>query len=413
MKTLALAVLLAGAQDGAKVADWIRDLGEESLDVRERAMEELVRMGRAAEKPLREALKSSNAEIRARAAEALGQIERREQARQFDAGPSFVSLRKEAAPLKEVLEEIQKQTPNRIRPNDLPDDLKATAAFDRVPFFQAVDDLARGHGGLRWTFEEEWEGAAGAAHTRDRVRSVVLTAGKYVEYPRAFAGQFFVRLSRVRMSTRKDFRGPERRSTDLHFEWGFEAGTRPVGALVRVSELKDDLGNSYAEDFKVDEEDVEFDESYLDTETYVSMSRLPQEGAKKFSLVQGRLEVVLPDAQEVFAFETPAEKQGTAVRTTAGEVRLVSFSRDKASARARVEVRPEALGERISIRVVARDGKEFSSHSMNGSGGDGVQTWDLKFGLPEGVEIKSLRAVALTGLLRKKVPFEFRDIRIR
>lgn len=60
-----------GAPDAATIARWIRDLGDGDFEVREKASERLWRSGIAAEKPLSEATRSDDPEIRKRAREIL------------------------------------------------------------------------------------------------------------------------------------------------------------------------------------------------------------------------------------------------------------------------------------------------------------------------------------------------------
>ena len=58
MRAVAVALFCLYPQDDSKIAQWIRDLSDDAVEVRDRATEELVRLGRAVEKPLREAEKA-------------------------------------------------------------------------------------------------------------------------------------------------------------------------------------------------------------------------------------------------------------------------------------------------------------------------------------------------------------------
>lgn len=79
--TLALAALIGLTQDAGKIEQLIRELGSEEFAVRERASEELRKIGKPAEEALRKAAESGDPEVRTRARSILDDLGRPQKAR--------------------------------------------------------------------------------------------------------------------------------------------------------------------------------------------------------------------------------------------------------------------------------------------------------------------------------------------
>ena len=97
MTTLLLLSLLA--QDGSRAIDeLIRDLGDELIEVRERAHARLLALGAPGIPALRKALTSSDAEIQRRAGRVLEVVDRAEYERAHDASEKEALLQKSRTP---------------------------------------------------------------------------------------------------------------------------------------------------------------------------------------------------------------------------------------------------------------------------------------------------------------------------
>ncbi|MDA7978962.1 MAG: hypothetical protein MPJ50_09360 [Pirellulales bacterium] len=121
------------------VARLIRDLGSDSYARRETAGKQLQALGRESILPLEAVRESSNPEMRIRAEELLRELKL---SAMWDA--SVVNINVHDRPVKEVFEEVARQTRNNLTLgagtsgiNDMPVD----ASFRRVPFWEAVDQL--------------------------------------------------------------------------------------------------------------------------------------------------------------------------------------------------------------------------------------------------------------------------------
>jgi hypothetical protein len=400
MSTLLLALALS-VQDDAKIAEWIRDLGDDAIEVRERATADLVRAGRRAEPALRQAMKGGG-EVRGRAALVISEIEKAERTRLFEAGPSRITLRKKDAPLREAIEEIQKQTSCRIAHSFAPEEETVTVSFENTPLFEAVDALCRSARNTSYSVESR----------RDEV-TITLSEGKFADAPRVIKDQYFVRLDSLLLTTYYDLQGGETPRTRFDFRWGWEKGTRPQQALLRIDELVDDLGNSYVGDLPdTGGRPVGF--AYVMTQQPIEMAKVPPAGASKFARIKGSLDLSFPESMLVFAFQKPEESAGALQKGEGGSVKLVSCARDRARLRAKIEVRPGDLTSRLDLKAVDKEGREYPGRYTRGeqSTEDAI-VMSVEFTLPAAAEAASLQFSSPAGSREKRIPFEFKDVKFR
>lgn len=393
---------LLGAQDDATVAGWIRDLGDDAIEVRERATAELIRAGRRAEPALREAMKGGG-EVRGRAAQVLEEIARAERALLFEARPSRITLRRKDAPLKEVLEEIQKQTPARLVFAFAPDE-KVSVAFDGLPLFEAVDALCRSAKNATYQLESR----------RDESLLVTVSEGTFADAPRLIRDQYSLRLDGVSLTTTYDLKGGETSRTRLLFKWAWEKGTRPQMAIIRLEELVDDLGVSHTGDLLPDGGGRPMGFAYVQTSQALELPKVPAEKATRFSRIRGSLDLSFPDSLLSFAFDKPEECAGMIRKGEGGSLKLVSCARDQARLQTKIEVRPAELGGRLELKAVDKDGKEIPGRYTRGEqNSEDAVIMSVEFSVPAGTDVATLRFSAPSGAREKRIPFDFRDVRFR
>jgi hypothetical protein len=395
------AALLLCLQDEPEIAGWIRDLADDAIEVRERATAELVRIGRRAERALRQAMKGGG-EVRGRAAQVLAEITKAEGARLFEGGPSRITLRKKDAPLREALEEMQKQSGCKLSYSFAPDDEKVTAVFENTPFFEAVDALCRSARNTSYSIDCRREDV-----------TVTISEGKFAEAPRVFKDQYFVRLEGLSLTTLYDLQGGETSKSRLDFRWGWEKGTRPQQALLRIEELVDDQGNSYVADL-IDPGARPVGSAYVTTQQQVEWAKVPPPGASKFARIRGTLDLSFPESLLVFAFDKPEESSGTLRKAEGGSVKLASCARDRSRLRAKIEVRPGELAGRLEMKAQDKEGRDYPGRYTRGDQGDGESIlMSVEFTLPATSEVASLQFTSPSGARERKIPFEFKDVRFR
>jgi hypothetical protein len=399
MMGLAL-LLVLGLQDDAKIAEWIRDLGDDGIDIRERAVAALVRAGRRAEPALREAMKGGG-EVRGRAAQVLEEIARAERALMFESHPSRITLHRKDAPLKEVLEEIQKQTSARLVFAFAPDE-KVTFDVEGLPLFEAIDLLCRTSKNASYQVEPR----------RDESLLLTVSEGRFADAPRLLQDQYFLRLEGIGLTTTYDLRGNETSRTRLSFRWGWEKGTRPQTALIRLEELQDDQGVSYLGDLAPDGGGRPVGFAFVQTSQAVEMAKVPSEKATHFRRIKGALELSFPESLLAFVFDKPEDCVGMVRKVEGASVKMVTCARDQARLQTKIEVRPAELGGRLELKAVDREGREVAGRYTRGE----HNTEDailMTVDFSTAADLVSLRFAAPAGTREKRLPFEFRDVRFR
>ncbi len=129
--------------DAAKIKQLVEQLGADSYAERQSAFEALGKIGPPALGELRQAAKSSDAEVRKRAGELLVRIERLAESKQI-LDPKVVKLTFKETPLKKAVEEFTKQSGYGlvlVDPENKLKDVKVTLDTGKVAFWEAVAKL--------------------------------------------------------------------------------------------------------------------------------------------------------------------------------------------------------------------------------------------------------------------------------
>lgn len=397
-----IALLLLGSclQSDETCAEWLRQLADDSIEVRERAADALLRGGESAERALSGALASANAEIRSRAGRLLAERFNRALAREVEPDSRRVMLKAKEASLGDVIEELRRQSPIRLFTEGIRLDDRVTVDVDRLPFFQAVDSLCRRHGSLNYEII-----SGGGDNPKLRLRP-----GTFVAYPTHLEDQYAVRLRRVFMAEFDDLHGTRTPLTHLSFEWAWEKGVRPLGSQLVLEAVEDDSGASYLGD-RVGEDRAEA-RTFGDVGAMEDLRfrRFPGPGATRFTRVKGAIEVVFDSDFEVIRMARPLERVGETSRSGELAATLRRFERRNGGAAITVVVAsgPAPIGG----RVLLASGEELRPTWRYESSEGGI--WmSCVFDIPDAVEIRELRIVVAMGDRTRRIPFEFKDVRFR
>src|SRR6185436_8936810 len=146
MRTWLLLTLLAAGPNAVQEADSIEksivELGDENASVRETALQAIIAAGPPAIPRLRRALDSLDAEVRERAACALGELERDEKlSAVLQARPPVTASFRDAT-FEDVLQEVARQSGLRFEGAVSNPDRRVTMSFERAPVMRVLDDLA-------------------------------------------------------------------------------------------------------------------------------------------------------------------------------------------------------------------------------------------------------------------------------
>ena len=247
-----------------------------------------------------------------------------------------------------------------------------------------------------------------------------LYAGTYAEVPRFFYGHYFLRLGDFELQKTVTFRKPATQTFSLDMEMIWDPAAAPLRFRpVRVVEALDDRGKNLVLPPVEDEEPGPSGKIFLAP---------PSLAATKITLLRGFATIVLPQARLTASFPEPKETQDA----TAGEfqVRILSVDLDQHTLRLKLaskKTAPEALSRMDFLAQVALKDWESTAASVDkiSSDADGL---DLavaylplrhKDGLArptDGVpqpKILSLDLSIVTAEREKRIPFEFRDLKLR
>ncbi len=382
----------------AEVSRLVRELEQESIDVRDRAQESLIRLGRRAEALLRAQMKEAPEEVRSRIEVVLREIERRERIRDVYAEPAPITLEFESVPLSRVLEALSKQTRTTVVAEPEAAGETVTVKCVKTPVFRAVDDLCRAHGNLTYAI------ACAAGHT-----TVTIKRGKYVAHPRLVEERFVVWLDSIVLSVRSDLRGGSAGSGAMTFESGWESGNVPIRTHLRLTEVLDDRGRSCLS--LVSDEGRKSSEAI--TRHEVELEGVPSEDAKKLSVVRGVLEVTFPTDVTLLRFEGPANRVGATLSENGFQAALSDYQVGEEFVRLTVRVFGNFGSAGPRFRLRDKSGKELSPQHTSTIRSRGSVTYSLRFVLPKGGEVGAFEVGATTGSLERSVRFEFRDVPIR
>ena len=181
---LALMAAVPGAvQDADPIEKSIAALGDESASTRESALQAIIAAGPSAIPRLRRALESLDAEVRERAACALGELEREEKLSTVMQTRPPVTATFQGALFDDVLQEVARQSGLRFEGTVSMPDRRVSLSFERAPVMRVLDEVATAVGDLQWSFESE--------------TTVYWRRTPPAVKPSAYSGGFKVSLSRI------------------------------------------------------------------------------------------------------------------------------------------------------------------------------------------------------------------------
>jgi len=190
------------APPGERVASLIRDLGATGYDERQRASEELARLGAVTRLQLERALDSPDAEIRLHALALLNRLKVAELW-----APTLVDYRAEGEPASRTLLALAEQSGNRVLMGDQYGafhDAAVTLDFQQAPFWHVVDELCRQSGNQ---LRQQQDARAGG---------LVFVEGQTGQNPLAYAGPVRARIDTARRQYIEEFNYDSGRSEITH-----------------------------------------------------------------------------------------------------------------------------------------------------------------------------------------------------
>jgi hypothetical protein len=249
-----------------------------------------------------------------------------------------------------------------------------------------------------------------------------LYTGAYVDMPRFFYGHYFLRLGEFELQKTVTFRKPATQTFTLDMEMVWDPAAAPLRFKIpRVVEALDDRGKNLV----LPEAPPADEEPGVTTKLFLAP---PSMGATKLALVRGFTPIVLAKSRTTASF--PAPKEDQTVSAGDFQFRIVGLEPDQHALRLKVSSKkfsPEALSRMDFVSHVTLKDWELTASSVD-KGSSDADTLDLgisytplrhKDGLARPGDgapqppLVSVDVSAVTAVHEKRIPFEFRDLKLK
>ena len=425
---LLLPLLVGFAQDDATIHELIRKLDDADLEVRDKAVRELIQAGAKAMEPLRKAATSESAEVRMRATQAIRAIESDIKAREVCPPHKALDLKKSGT-VGQILADLIRQTGFTFQASA--DQMALKATVNATTVLEALDQICAGQAGLSWTAGDD-----GSYRFVDERGAP--NPSSYFEAFKVYIAEITV----VRKSTFKETTASGQIS--IHAAW--EPHLKPLKRIrFEFEPAKDDAGRAL--------EIVGAGEAQMmgvggagfwiaagmDDESAVGPQAFDLKGivaeAKSIPSIKGTARVMFPLVRSEVAFDDPESGNTRThgdiavrldkVRVSKNHV-VLKFTKSKGDVGA---LRDEMFGriDAASLRAIDETGKEHVGEIgpvnqegpggfvvMGGGGAEQGRSIQLKvtFSTLEGKELKRLAFKMSDSLFEKAVPFEIKDVKL-
>ena len=425
---LALPLLLGFAQDDAAIRDLIKRLDDTDLEVREKALKDLIQAGPKALDALKKALASESAEVRSRAGQAIRAIEL-ERSRGEVCPPYRKFTLKRSGTVGEILDDLVRETGIQAEASKEFRDRKAEV--DASTVFQALDQVCAGPAPLTYSWGDDGR--------------IKFTAERHPPRPASYFEAFKTYVNETNVFRKSDYKETTVTArVAVHLAW--ESSLKPIKRVVyEFSGAKDDAGRDLEvlPGTTLDAMPVigggifmmgGFEDVDLSAPQSFTLKGFTPE-SKSVALLKGTAKLTFPLARVEVRFDDPQGGSKTTVgditirlnKVTADKI-LLSFSKPKGEA---AGLKEEILSRIDAASVVAVDegGKEHAGEMApagnrdmaggivvmaGGPSGEQVRKLDFQATFPNlaGKDIKQFRFKFSDSLYEKTVPFEIRDIKL-
>jgi hypothetical protein len=425
-----IAILLTPQDDLSKrVDDVLSRLNDDSVEVRDGALRDLVGLGPAALPLLQARLESLEGEARGRVQEACRRIETAAALAKVLPPLRKVTLDLKERPVKEVLDEIARQSGLAIDPSTYTVDGTTSLALQDATPLQALDALCRASKAMHYQIQESDDEGFGLRRGKrggpPPGARIVLQPGGWTDFPSAYVRHYRVQVQQVSLNKVNGFDGVQRTGhVSLDLKWPPEV--KPDRILrFRISELKDDQGRSLLE--KEDGDDQAFFRDRIRRGWGIGAQhslqfKYPEAGAKAIGLLRGEVVVEYPKEVRTVAFEKPAESKGKTLELDGLKLVLKDYRSDGKGHTAVLEMtgRLKSAGAEQDrhgypfswedVEAIGESGERLSPAGMSGSGGNNQYTWTLNY---RGSKTEAAQSIRITCVLTRhsdEMKFELKNI---
>lgn len=435
-RALALALFLsalAPQEDLArKIDEIVPRLSDDSIDVRDRAVQALVDLGPAAIPFLKKRAAELGAETSGRLLEACARIDSRNTLARYLPPLKKVTLEWENRPAHEALDEIARRSGLTIDTSTAGLDGAITFSLKDAPPLQAVDEACR-LAGVSWrTVDDDSTGAWRRGVVLRGKPRLQIQNGKSPDYPAAYVRHYRIRVTQISLTRTNNFQ-TNQSNAQLSLDFGYAPDVRPDGMLsFKITELKDDQGRSLLPEdndrfrgrARVMRSRYRGRDSGA-TSQYVAF-KFPEGDAKKIAVLKGTAVFTYPQELKTLSFEKPAGSQGKSVELNGLAVTLKSYLEKGTVRSLTLEMTGKYQGPRDEpgeddgfnnlpfsyedVELVTENGDPLRYQGMSGGGDGRTTTWQLDYDGNKAGAPKELRILCVLRRFLDEVPFEVRDI---
>jgi hypothetical protein len=204
----------------------IRQLSDESIEVRTKATAALRALGERARTKLEQAASSGDTEVKTRASSILAFLDLERKERAWFPTPMRITLSGDMT-LKEAVDAVEKQGGRKVACPSWPEG-KVKIDLKDVPYWKAMEEIAK----------------AGSRTLLCDKTGPTLAGTRHVAVPSVIDGTLRLHVARIADRRAVDFdKGGEDNSFSIFLSLGWEMARAPARLYVTVDEVQDDLGN--------------------------------------------------------------------------------------------------------------------------------------------------------------------------
>lgn len=324
-------VAVTAAEDlPTEVARLVRQLDDTQLARREAAEEALVALGPA----ILDLLPPGDGRLSAEVRQRLGRIRQQLERAAVDASTrgSTITLQADDIPLSELLAELEKQSGNAI--GDAPTNPRLSVAFDRTPFWPALDQLL---------------GQAGLTHdSHGQDAEIGIVAASASRRGRAsYSGPF--RFEPTKIFVRRNSSRPAAGSLVVSLEIAWEPQLRVLDLQLPMADVRavDGRGDPLPAANPSAQLEVPVDGKTWSVGLDVPL-QLPSRDVRQIADLKGKLRATIAGRARTFAFGPLSGAKNTAQRTAGVVVSLEEVRKTKTGVEIHLRVRYDDAGDALA-----------------------------------------------------------------
>jgi len=328
------------AEPEAQVRRLVRQLDAVRLDERNAAESQLIALGPAILPLLPSSDTGLSAEVQQRLARVRRRLEQKLAASAVE--PSHVTLKEKHIRLSRILDEIRRQTGNRVvdsrgRSGGQPDDPELSVDFNKTPFWKALGYVLEKTGLAIYPFEE-----GQAVHIVDRRSGTVSPSQNGCP-----AGPFL--LLPVELTARRMLDGADEGTLRLGMLVAWETRLAPIGLTQKLTEIQafDENGEALEVDVRLGQLDVPVGPKATCVKLAVPLA-LPSREVREIARLAGTLDALIPGPVETFRFDRLGQANEVKKRVASATVTLQQARKNDETWEVEVRVRFDEAGDALA-----------------------------------------------------------------